>query len=56
MHRLKVGTVDGRGHDGHLNYTICDACRPRMPLDSEHTEASFFAKFDIVVLTTRSGA
>ena len=28
MHRLIVGTVDGRGYDGQLKYTICDACRP----------------------------
>ena len=23
-----VGMVDGRGYDGQLKYTICDACRP----------------------------
>ena len=23
-----MGTVDGRGYDGQLKYTICDACRP----------------------------
>ena len=51
-----MGTVNGRGYDGQLKYTICNSRRPCHSILSILNPV-FFAKFDIfVVLTTRSGA
>ena len=55
VHFASANTVNGRGYDGHLKYTICDSCRPCHSILSI-LKPVFFAKVDIfVVVTTRSG-